>query len=87
MRRIYEPESLIEAQMLVGMLASEGVQAYLSGGDLVGGMGELPAMGLLSLNVDNDQAEHARQLIAEYNTALPLPGDDLPDSFPGVLLC
>ncbi|WPP00689.1 DUF2007 domain-containing protein [Pseudomonas sp. HR96] len=87
MRRVYEPGSLMEAQMLVDMLASEGVQAYLSGGDLVGGMGDLPAMGLLSLNVDNDQAEHARQLIAEYNAALPLSGDDQPDSVPGILLC
>ncbi|WP_213875695.1 DUF2007 domain-containing protein [Pseudomonas sp. dw_358] len=87
MRRVYEPESLIEAQMLIGMLASEGVHAYLSGGDLMGGVGDLPALGLLSLNVDNDQADQARQLIAEYNAALPLSWDEQPDSFPGILLC
>lgn len=87
MRRVYEPESLIEAQMLIGMLASEGVQAYLCGGDLVGGVGDLPAMGLLSLNVDNDQADQARLLIAEYNAALPLSWDEPQDSFPGILLC
>jgi hypothetical protein len=83
MRRVYEPESLIEAQMLLG----EGIEAHLCGGDLVGGMGDLPALGLLSLNVDNDQAERARQLIAEYNGALPLFGDEPPESFAGVLLC
>ena len=86
MQRIYEPESLLEAQMLLAMLESEGVLAYLAGRDLVGGMGELPALGLLSLNVDNDQADYARQLIAAYNTALPLSGDE-PDDFSGVLLC
>lgn len=86
MQRIYEPESLLEAQMLLAMLESEGVLAHLAGRDLVGGMGELPALGLLSLNVDNDQADYARQLIAEYNAALPLSGDE-PDDFSGVLLC
>lgn len=86
MQRIYEPESLLEAQMLLAMLESEGVLAYLAGRDLVGGMGELPALGLLSLNVDNDQADYARQLIAEYNAALPLSSDE-PDDFSGVLLC
>ena len=87
MRRVYEPESLIEAQMLIGMLESEGITAHLSGADLMGGVGDLPALGLLSLNVDNSRADEARRLIAEYNAALPLSGDDPPDSFPGVLLC
>ena len=87
MRRVYEPANLIEAQMLIGMLAGEGIRAHLNGGDLVGGMGDLPVMGLLSLNVENDQADQARRLIAEYNAALPLSGDEPPDSFAGVLLC
>ncbi|MNO09708.1 hypothetical protein D3C81_2330660 [compost metagenome] len=68
------------------MLASEGVEAHLGGRDLLGGTGELPASGLLGLAVDNDQAQYARELIAAYNAALPLPGDE-PDSFPGVLVC
>lgn len=86
MERIYEPENLLEAELLLGMLASEGVEAYLAGRDLVGGVGELPPLGLLSLTVENDQADYARQLIAEYNAALPLPGEE-PDSFPGTLVC
>ena len=86
MQRIYEPGSLLEAQMLLGMLESEGIVAHLAGRDLVGGMGELPAMGLLGVLVDNDQADYARQLIGEYNAALPMPGEE-PDSVPGVLLC
>jgi hypothetical protein len=40
----------------------------------------------LGLSVDNDQAEQARLLIAEYNAALPLSGDE-PDNFPDVLEC
>ena len=85
MQRIYEPESLLEGQMLVDMLASEGVEAHLLGQHLVGAVGELPACGLLGLVVAEPYAERARMLIAEYNAAQPVPGDE-PESFQGVAL-
>lgn len=86
MQRIYEPQDLMEAQMLVGMLESEGIEAHVAGRDLVGAVGELPALGLLALLVEQDQAERAISLIREYNAALPVPGDE-PEYLPGVLLC
>ena len=86
MQRIYEPENLMEGELLQGMLASEGIEAHLVGRDLLGGVGELPVFGLLALAVDNDQAQCARELIAAYNAALPVAGDEL-DSFPDVLVC
>lgn len=86
MRRIYEPENLLEAEMLIGMLASEGVDVQLVGRDLMGGVGELPLQGLLGLAVADEHAEYARQLIDAYNDAQPLVGDE-PESFPGTLIC
>ncbi|MCW3149901.1 DUF2007 domain-containing protein [Stutzerimonas stutzeri] len=86
MQRIYEPRDLLEAQMLTGMLAGEGIETFLAGGHLVGAMGELPAIGLLGLMVADRDAVRARQLIAAYNGALPLPGDE-PESYPGELIC
>lgn len=86
MQRVYEPENLLEAELLIGMLRSEGVQAHLSGRDLMGAIGELPMQGLLGLAVPDEQAEYARQLIAAYNGAQPLPGDE-PESLPGILIC
>ncbi|WP_263147613.1 DUF2007 domain-containing protein [Pseudomonas sp. RIT-PI-AD] len=86
MQRVYEPQDLLEAQLLLGMLASEGVEAHLTGGHLLGAVGELPVCGLLGLLVEDAQATRARQLIDAYNAAQPLPGDE-PDSLPGVLLC
>jgi hypothetical protein len=68
------------------MLCSEGIASHLSGRHLVGGMGELPALGLLGLLVADEQAERARALIDAYNAALVLPAD-APDSYPGSLLC
>ncbi|MDZ5604789.1 DUF2007 domain-containing protein [Pseudomonas sp. RP23018S] len=86
MRRIYEPENLMEAQMLIGMLASEGIEVFLTGRDLVGATGELPMHGLLGLAVVDEQAGYARQLIDAYNTAQPVAGDE-PESYPGTLIC
>ena len=86
MQRIYEPENLMEAELLLGMLASEGINACLQGRDLIGGTGELPALGLLGLAVADDQACRARELIDGYNAASPVAGDE-PDSFPDVLIC
>lgn len=86
MQRIYEPQDLIEAELLLGMLASEGVEAHLAGGHLLGAIGELPPAGLLGLLVEDQQAERARGLIAAYNAAQPMPGEE-PDSYPGTLLC
>ena len=86
MQRIYEPRDLLEAELLRGMLAAEGIEAYLTGRHLIGAVGELPAAGLLGLMVADEQAGRARELIAEYNGAEPLPGDE-PESYPGELIC
>lgn len=86
MRRIYEPQDLIEAEMLIGMLASEGISVHLCGWHLVGALGELPLGGLLGLLVDDAEALRAQALIAAYNAAQPLAADE-PDSIPGSLLC
>lgn len=86
MRRVYEPADLLEAELLILMLASEGVIAHLVGEHLLGATGELPVSGLLGLLVEDRQAECASALIAAYNTAHPVPGDE-PDEQPGVLLC
>ncbi len=72
MERIHEPADLMEAQMLISMLSSEGIQVYLQGADLVGGMGELPALGLLALMVGDDDVQHARELISSYQQATPI---------------
>nr|BFE94253.1 hypothetical protein GCM10020185_47890 [Pseudomonas brassicacearum subsp. brassicacearum] len=46
MRRIYELESLMEGELLQGMLASEGITAHLVGRDLLGGAGGVADAGL-----------------------------------------
>ncbi|KTB57794.1 DUF2007 domain-containing protein [Pseudomonas syringae] len=86
MQKVYEPENLMEAELLQAMLASEGIKAHLAGRDLLGAMGELPGLGLLALKVEDAQVVRARELITAYNSASPLSGDE-PDDFPDVLVC
>ncbi|MFO2465036.1 DUF2007 domain-containing protein [Pseudomonas sp. 15FMM2] len=86
MQRVYEPENLMEGELLQQMLASEGIDAHLVGRHLLGGTGELPIFGLLGLEVENDQACYARELITAYIGAQPVSGDDS-DSVPDVLVC
>jgi len=94
MQKVYEPENLMEAELLQGMLGSEGIDAHVTGRHLLGGLGELPALGLLGISVGNDDVERARALITAYNAAQPFindfsneePGNE-PDHFPDVLVC
>jgi hypothetical protein len=88
-QRIHEPVDLIEAQMLMSMLHSEGIAVYLQGADLIGGMGELPALGLLGLMVEDEHACAARALITSYQQATPLieAGQETLDDPQGFLEC
>lgn len=86
MQCIHRPWDLLEAHLLRDMLASEGIVAYLQGEHLMGAVGELPAGGLLALLVDDDETERARELIAAYTAAEPLPAEE-PQEGPGELLC
>ena len=86
MRRIYEPGSLHEGELLLAVLASEGISGFRAGRHLPGGLGDLPAAGPLGLLVEDEEALRAQALIAAYNAATPLPGED-PSPEQGILVC
>lgn len=72
MRAIYEPAHSIEANLIVGLLQQFGIEAHIAGEYLQGGAGELPAFGLMRVMVEDRDADNARQLIDEWNSAEPL---------------
>jgi hypothetical protein len=63
----------IEANLLLGLLHQQGLQAWLLGEQLLGGVGELPALGLLRLVVDEVDLPVAEALLRDWETATPLP--------------
>lgn len=76
---IYHPVNLFEAQCLKDLLNHHHIFCHLAGADLTGAIGELPAIGLLALQVDDQDAGLARQLIEEYQSAIPTMSETMSD--------
>lgn len=64
MKQAYRPTNPVDAQLVVDLLAAEGIATYVQGQFLSGGVGELPADELLRVWVDDADLERARACIA-----------------------
>lgn len=64
MRIVYRAENLIDANLVKGALAAEGIPAFVSGEHLTGGIGQLPAFDLVSVMVADCDVERAAPVLA-----------------------
>jgi hypothetical protein len=71
MRTLYEASSSVEAHLLKDLLAQEGIPAVIHGEFLQGGVGELPAAGLIRLMVADEHHAAGRALIERWEAAPP----------------
>ena len=62
----------MEAQCLKDFLEGRRIPCFIGGQYLSGAVGELPAVGLLGLYVDDIDAGLARELIRSYLKATPI---------------
>ncbi len=76
MQTIYNAANAVEAHMLRDLLVQEGLSPVIQGEHLQGAMGELPAAGLIRLEVPEPQYEQAREIIARWESAQP--GETVP---------
>jgi hypothetical protein len=76
MKTLYEAANAIEAHMLADLLRQQGITAHIHGEALQGAVGELPAVGLVRLVVDEDDFPRARAAIDDWEQAQAL--DALP---------
>jgi len=65
-KSIYRGSDYFEAQLLKGIMEQEGLQVFLQGAALQGAMGEVPAMGHLSIDVNDADQDRATEIIAAY---------------------
>jgi hypothetical protein len=65
---LYEPGSLTEAHILLGLLQSHGIDCALEGAYLAGGIGELPVNGLMRLLVSQNQFSQASRILQQYES-------------------
>ncbi len=70
MKIVYSPSNNIEAHLVRGMLAQQGIDCVIRGEHLQGGLGELPMAGTLSIAVEDPLFDSAREIIAAYEQSL-----------------
>ncbi len=66
MKLVYRARDIVEAHILAGLLQSRGVEAFVGGHYLQGGIGELAALDSATLSVEDRDEDIARAVIAEY---------------------
>jgi len=82
----YRAQDITEAHIVAGLLAANGIEAYVGGHYLQGAMGEIGAAGFSNVHVEDEDLYRARQLIAEYEStnheyAATEDDDDRPDFY------
>ena len=75
MKQAYHAANPVDAQLVVDLLASEGIVAFAQGQYLSGAVGELPAGELLRVWVEDGEVDRARALIAGREAQVPLQDD------------
>lgn len=66
MIKIYNAKDITEAQIIKGMLATYGIEAYVGGQYLQGGVGDLAAMDFATISVAEENVGEARELVEKY---------------------
>ena len=59
MKIVYRAENIIDANLVKAALADAGIQAFVSGEYLTGGVGQLPALDLVTVMVAETAVERA----------------------------
>ncbi len=64
--KVYTAQSSIDAHIVKDLLELHEMEAWVEGGYLQGGIGELPPMGLISVSVVEEDYDRALSLVCEY---------------------
>ena len=78
---VFRSSDYIEAQLLAGLLREHRIEVFLQGAHMHGGIGELPAIGHLSIMVNEEDQSAAKRLIDMYERGeLAIDEDDIDDA-------
>jgi hypothetical protein len=72
MKTLYQASNLVEAHMIVDLLRQEGLSGRVDGEYLQGGIGELPAAGLIRVVVEEQDYTAAKAIVERWDAAQPL---------------
>ncbi len=68
MRLVYRAGDISEAHIIVGLLATHGIEAHIGGHYLQGGVGDLAAMNFATIHVADEDVDLAMSVIADYES-------------------
>lgn len=66
MIRVYSAQNAVDAHIVKGMLAQQGIVARVDGEYLQGGIGELPLIDLVTVSVSEEDYEKALKALEEF---------------------
>ncbi|MBA4026986.1 MAG: DUF2007 domain-containing protein [Cyanobacteria bacterium DS3.002] len=67
---IYNAANSIEAHLIKNLLEQQEIPAYVFGDFLQGGVGEIPAIGLVTVNVADSDYVKAKEIIDAWDAAI-----------------
>jgi putative signal transducing protein len=67
---VYRAENIIDANLVKAALAEAGIEAFVSGEYLTGGVGQLPAMDLVNVMIADADIERAAPIVEAIDAAL-----------------
>ncbi len=83
MRIVYNAANLIDAHLVRHALEQQGIPAFVRGEALVGGIGELPAVGLVSVAVPDSAWPEAADIVLALGLGTgPAEKEDALDPMP-----
>lgn len=66
MKTVYKASNITEAQIVKGLLEASNIDAFVKGFYLQGGIGETAPADFASVAVEDDQVQHAMEIISVY---------------------
>ena len=73
---VYNAANSIEAYLIKNLLEQQEISAYVFGDYLQGGVGEIPAIGLVSVNVSDSDYANAKEIVDAWDTATVIENID-----------
>jgi formyltetrahydrofolate synthetase len=70
MVNVYSAKSTTEAHLIKNLLEQQGIEAYVAGHYLQGGLGELPVIDLIQVQVSPEDVAAARKVIRDYENGV-----------------
>ena len=67
---VYNASNSIEAYLIKNLLEQQEIVAYVFGDYLQGGVGEIPAIGLVTVNVSDSDLTRAKEIVDEWDASV-----------------